>query len=532
MKHIPTRPKIMFYHDGRHPLIYMYEPPIEKEEYEAAVDELAGTTVDALMFCLGDGRTLLHDTKVGELWGHNIEGWPHPIFRRAYQNAKHLIDTGCDPLRIVCDRAHQKGLAFYPTLLVQQGRGPRESDVRCSDFRFDNTHLEIGTKPGVDEDFKGYTCLDFMHSEVREERFSLIEETLENYDVDGFELQMNYTPSYFHPDEGDAGRPILTQWIGQVHEAVKANGADRELVLRIPASIEGCYSVGMDVEAWIAAGIVDALVGQTFSGPELINSNADYSELVELARGTSTRVIGAIQSHVDSDRLGEGPIAMTRACASNYWAQGVSGLYLAHWFGLWPYRADFYEKLRELPHPDIMASKDKFYCVPTATGRYPEPQTEPGTTMELPAELKTETATVVHINVSDDLPRWASAGRVHEVILRIRLSNCTELDRVSFHFNGNELPDSYLRKINEMYRMSRPRFRAGPAYWFVYRLHREHWPLQGKNRLEIILHERDSDLTVPLIARDVELETRYLKGKNFHRSFVDDELGPYEFANP
>ena len=529
---MPDRPRIMFYHDGRHPLIYMYEPPMQKEEYEAAVDELAGTTVDALMFCLGDGRTVLHDTKVGELWGHNVEDWTHPIFRRAHQNARHLIDTGCDPLRIISERAHEKGLAFYPTLLVQQGRGPREIDVRCSDFRFDNTHLEIGAKPGVPEDFQGFTCLDFMHEEVRDERYALIEETLANYDVDGFELQMNYFPHYFHPDEVKAGRKVLTDWIGRVYEAVKASGADRELVVRVPASVAGCHSVGMDVEAWIDAGVVDAVVGQTFSMPELVDTNADYTELVELARGTSCRVIGAIQSHVDSDRLGDAPISMTRACATNYWAQGVDGLYLAHWFNLWPYGAELYEKLRELPHPDIMAPKDKFYYAPTATGRWPDPDLEPGLVMELPVVLEEGIPALIHLEVSDDLPRWDAVGRVHEVILRIRLSCTSELDRVSFRLNGVELPDSCLRRINEMYRMSRPRYRAGSAYWFVYRLDREPWPVQGKNQVEITLHERDAALTMPVTARDVELETRYLMGRNFHRGFVDDELGPYEMTSP
>ena len=42
------KPRIMFYHDGRHPLIYMYEPPMQKEEYEAAVDELVGTPGGAM----------------------------------------------------------------------------------------------------------------------------------------------------------------------------------------------------------------------------------------------------------------------------------------------------------------------------------------------------------------------------------------------------------------------------------------------------------------------------------------------------
>ena len=92
------QPRIMFYHDGRHPLLYMYEPPMQKEELESVVDDLAGTPVEALMFCLGDGRTMLHDTKAGELWGHYVDKWPHIIFRRTYQNAKGLIAEGTDPL--------------------------------------------------------------------------------------------------------------------------------------------------------------------------------------------------------------------------------------------------------------------------------------------------------------------------------------------------------------------------------------------------------------------------------------------------
>ena len=62
------KPRMMFYHDGRHPLIYMYEPPMEKEECEAAIDELAGTPIEAVMFCLGEGRVFMHDTKVAEFW--------------------------------------------------------------------------------------------------------------------------------------------------------------------------------------------------------------------------------------------------------------------------------------------------------------------------------------------------------------------------------------------------------------------------------------------------------------------------------
>ena len=110
-----SKPQIMYYHDGRHPHIYRYEPPMYKEEYIALVDELAGTPIDAIAFCLGEGRTMLHDTKAGELLGHNQEIWEHAVFRRAHQNAKYLIESGDDPLRIICERAHLFGIKLYPT---------------------------------------------------------------------------------------------------------------------------------------------------------------------------------------------------------------------------------------------------------------------------------------------------------------------------------------------------------------------------------------------------------------------------------
>jgi len=82
--------------------------------------------------------------------------------------------------------------------------------------------------------------------------------------------------------------------------------------------------------------------------------------------------------------------------AINYRSQGVDGLYLAHWFGNWSYQTSFYEKLRELPHPDVMAPKDKYYYVPTEAGGYPKPVTESGITMTLPAALELNKPTTVH----------------------------------------------------------------------------------------------------------------------------------------
>mgnify|MGYP001224618492 FL=1 len=524
-----TNPRIMFYHDGRHPLIYMYEPPIQKEEYEAGVDELIGTPVDAIMFRLGDGRTFLHDTKAGELWGHSMGKWPHLVFKRAHENARDLIDAGNDPLKIIIDRAHANGLLLYPTLLVQQGSGVRGVDTRTSDYRLDNKHLEIGAKGDLDKDFRGNECLDFMHEEVRRERFSIIEETLTSYDVDGFELQLNYFPYYFRPEQVDEGRDVMTEWIRKIYNAVKESGSSRELAIRVPASVDSCLSLGLDPATWADQGIVDVIIGQTRSSSESMDPTVNLRPLVEAASNTMCRVHASIHSRVGSDRLGQATIEIMRATASNYWAQGIDGLYLAHWFGNWPYDSTFYEKLREIPYPEVMAAKDKSYYVPTEMDRFPIPTDGIDPPSQLPVDLEIGELVNIVLPVSDELARWDISQRVHEVLLRMRITGTTEQDEFSISLNGHILPDSILRKINYLYRMSAPRYRVF-GYWYIFRLGSELLPVQGDNVIGMTLSRRDTDVSVPVQLRDVELDVKYLMGKNFYRgpSFNDSDLGPYE----
>ena len=178
-----------------------------------------------------------------------------------------------------------------------------------------------------------------------------------------------------------------------------------------------------------------------------------------------------------------------------------------------------------------METKDKIYSLPTISQRYQNTDTEPGLSMQLPRDLhegQTERFTLI---VSDDLRKWDDVGRIHKVLLRVRIMGMTEIDEIGFKLNGKPLPDAALRKINALYRMSAPRYRVGSGYWFIYELDRDLWPVRGDNTLEIT---HDTVDTVPLdqtLVRDVELDIRYLMGKNFHRRLVDDELGPYDISS-
>ena len=132
----------------------------------------------------------------------------------------------------------------------------------------------------------------------------------------------------------------------------------------------------------------------------------------------------------------------------------------------------------------------------------------------------------------------AAMGRVHEVLLRVRISSCTEKHRLLFAFNGTELADSSRRhpdssrpnswrRVNQMYTMSSPRYRVF-GQWFVFRLEPELWPEVGENTIEVTLLELDPAVPPNIALRDVDADIKYLRGKSFHRGFVDDDLGPYE----
>ena len=109
----------------------------------------------------------------------------------------------------------------------------------------------------------------------------------------------------------------------------------------------------------------------------------------------------------------------------------------------------------------------------------------------------------------------------------MRIAGATELDEYSFALNGAQLPEEQLRRINRMYMLGAPRYRVG-GYWFVYKLSRDYWPVAGENELTVTVRQRDDIVTNERLLRDVELETRYLMGKSFHRGFGDPDLGAFE----
>ena len=194
----------------------------------------------------------------------------------------------------------------------------------------------------------------------------------------------------------------MTDWVGRVHEAVKQSGSDKELVVHIPDRLDDCARAGLDPEEWVKRGLVDVIVAENFGENYRLKMQADYAEFLSLTQGTPCRLLAPLNGMVFSDRLLDAPLSMLRAAACNFWDQGVDGLYVAEWFHLWPYEASFYEKLRELPYPSIMAAKDKYYFLLTNTQDGPA-VSRPN---PLPRQLNLDQPVELELTIADDLQKW------------------------------------------------------------------------------------------------------------------------------
>ncbi len=126
----PEEPRVLMVDDGRHAApLYQFAPPLTPSDFVVTVDQLAESGIDTLIYLAGvEGGTALYDSQVCQKWGENVTKWTHPVFYRAARNIRHLIDSGHDPLKLICDRCREKGIFVIPGGWVSLHAGYLEDD--------------------------------------------------------------------------------------------------------------------------------------------------------------------------------------------------------------------------------------------------------------------------------------------------------------------------------------------------------------------------------------------------------------------
>ena len=164
------RKRTIYFNDARHYYLFVIEPPMSLEDAWRPVDEVAGTSVDTFSYGVERGDGLFYPSKVGMRFGENIQPFEQAAYWRLWHNMQSLIDQGLDPLTVLIDRAHEKGMEFLASL-----RLGCYGDM-------DPTHNTITGGRG------------FMLSQVRNHVAAVLEELASDYDTDGVELDFAAPP--------------------------------------------------------------------------------------------------------------------------------------------------------------------------------------------------------------------------------------------------------------------------------------------------------------------------------------------------
>jgi hypothetical protein len=480
--------RTIYHNDARHNYLWMFEPPITLEQAWTPVDEVAGTAVDTLSYCVERGDGAFWPTKVGLRFGADMQPFTSQIVWRAWQCMQSLIDRGLDPLQVVIDRAHDKDMDFI-------------ADLRLSTYGgMDPSHK-------IDNGGRGWG-----HNQVRDHQLNVVKELVTDYPLDGVEL--DYTAAfgrdnrfYFSTEYLEEGTTAMTDWVRQAADLVRANSGGRmQIGARIYPTEAANLAQGLDVATWLDQGLLDFVIPILYTYTDL-DPNMPFSWVVEPAHKADASVYGFLQHYVRSDVTGaamkEYPTPeMFRAAAANYWDWGVDGLctYMLNW----PLGVEERAILSEWGSPDMVKEKNKHYVL----ARRSKAAAALGYDHALPHEfaaLEAGKAQTILFYIADDLE--AAAERVAAVRLRLYLTNSVSADRFTMLLNGRRLAAESCRRIRKTEPDTFPH--SGPRnFWLDF--HLEHVrPAKGHNVLSVALDGRPEGLGGSVTLQEVEIIIDY-----------------------
>lgn len=239
------------------------------EFVEAWLDrEIEAVPFSTYVFLAATPDICTFDSQQGETYGDRFglgfsKGWAAGI--------RALRAEGTDALKVVADhmRAHEKEVLAAIRMNDTHHKRIDLADPLCSRFAVDHPQYVIRQPDGRTNE----TALDYSHPEVREHRLNIMREIVEEYDVDGLELNFVRWAKHFPRDQGREKAPIMTEYIRQVREMLQAaaarRGRDRlTLGVRVPESVAACWLAGVDIETWVERGWIDYVVISTWNNTD------------------------------------------------------------------------------------------------------------------------------------------------------------------------------------------------------------------------------------------------------------------------
>lgn len=277
-----TQPRVVFNDDAQ----MLMEAPRDGTSafVEAWLDkEASAVPFSTFVFLAAMPDLCTYDSEVGETYGDRFgpgftKGWAPGI--------QGLRKEGTDALEVVTEHMRGKGKEVLAAIRMNDThhRSLSPSSPLCPRFAIDNPQFVVKQPDGR----RNETALDYSYREVRDHRFAIMREIVENYDVDGLELNFVRWAKHFPRDEGREKAPIMTEFVGRIRDLLDATAKKRRatssadspkagnretsgrmtLGVRVPESIDACWLAGIDIETWVRRGWIDYVVISTWNNTD------------------------------------------------------------------------------------------------------------------------------------------------------------------------------------------------------------------------------------------------------------------------
>ncbi|MBT4612543.1 MAG: hypothetical protein HOC05_21035 [Gemmatimonadetes bacterium] len=471
--------RTIYFNDARHYYLFVFEPPMRMEDAWVPIDEVAGTAIDTFIYGVSRADGLFYPSNVGLEWGSDRKPFGNAYEWRCWENMQSLKARNLDPLQVLIDRAHEKGMEFFSSLRLGAygGMNPEHS---------------------VANGGRG-----FMHTEVRDHISAIVDELANRYDADGLELDFAASPGgcpfCLNPDEAPQNAQVLTDFVGDASATVRGrDGKPGILGARVYPTPELNQRAGLDVDTWLAEGLVDFVIPMAYSC-FVLDAQMPIDWIVKAAHDNDISVYGMLQPYYSDGRRPNTKVEhatpqMMRAAAANFWQADVDGLYT--WFMDWPIEDTERRTLSFMGDPDLTREGDKHYFL----RQRPENEESFVYEAELPVTIPQadpQQAYHVEFTIADD----PDNQQIQRLTLRINVGELVGQDQFSVSLNGESLASETCRRT--------PRWHdAYTGQWLEYDLVGVR-PRQGSNTLHFVLSERPKDFVGAITIDDVELIVEY-----------------------
>lgn len=440
-----NRPRrIIFNNDGNEP-VYFCRETTAKELLKSRTTPLAGSQVDSIFYCTwSSGFGLFtHRTKVGQVFNTR-----EAMF--APNRAEEFLAAGIDPLEVMAKFAHQHDLELFWSMRMNDTHDGAGADYGPVMFRANKLKQEhpdwlIGSK-GQRPKYGAWSAVDYGVAEIRELVFRYCEEVAQNYEVNGIELDCFRHAFFFQCSGkgapcGEMERNQMTGLLRRIQAMTEEVGRKRKrpilLAVRVPDSVEYCKRIGLDLEKWLADGLVDLLIvgGYTQLNP--------WQYSVQLGHKYGVKVYPSLDEPRVRDeaarKLRASP-ATYRGRAMNVWDAGADGVYLFNFFD------PFSPLWRELGDPTVLRQRDRNYFASVrGVGVMPVPHRPflhvPTLNPASPIAVAPGKPARVEFPIGEDFSRIGSGARV---TLRLQFKNLRAAPDVRPHLNGQPLPQGQI----------------------------------------------------------------------------------------